>query len=321
MPGNTFSVMPGAPQQLSGAPLTQDTVIINNDASGKSVWLSSSYTVGPGNGVELTQFATATWTGKQLWACVDAGVIVPIIVTVSDDVSQINNPIGEGLAIAIQILAHGVPNVLVETVLETDVAPPVTIPVTAYSAITIAAHNNLNLEADFSGVIQQFISGQICQQIFYQGMGSASPAESSSVGFTFPVLGDSVTVETLHGSQHIYATGTNRTLPEIVATSGNGSIESTTLTIVAFTPFTIFITETCRDVLWSIDANFAGILSYEYYDEAGNLQTVSVAEFPATSTVMFGECVVPLGKTRWVVEPGSSATGTAALNANVVGRQ
>lgn len=111
MSGDTVAVKPGPPQQLSGASLSTGTVIYNNDDT-NAVWISSVQAMGVGNGMLLAPLATATWTGKQLWACVDTGVLDPVLLFVSSDVSQVDNPVAVATAVAIALLQSGIPLVL-----------------------------------------------------------------------------------------------------------------------------------------------------------------------------------------------------------------
>lgn len=111
MSGSSVPVNAGPSQQLSGAPLGANTVVYNSDPT-NSVWISSVQSVSPGNGIKLNPFSTATWVGKQLWACLDTGGIAPVMLQVSDDVSTFDDIAGVAAATAAKLLAQGIPNVL-----------------------------------------------------------------------------------------------------------------------------------------------------------------------------------------------------------------
>lgn len=103
MSGNTYQVNPGPPQQLSGAPVPVGSLMINQDPL-NTVWLSTVPTVSPGNGMPISALSATNWNplqkGGTLWACVDAGVLTPIKVTVTDDANTYTNPVGQANASA-----------------------------------------------------------------------------------------------------------------------------------------------------------------------------------------------------------------------------
>ena len=108
MPGSTVKVVPGPSAQIFG-PLTTGATIKNNDTV-NSIWVSSSRAVLPENGIEITPLGTIQWSAndKQVFACVDTGVTVPVLVTISDDANQTTDPVAVATATAIQLLASGV---------------------------------------------------------------------------------------------------------------------------------------------------------------------------------------------------------------------
>lgn len=109
MAGNVFSVKPGSAQQISGAPLGQNTLIVNLDTA-NGVWLKSTVDLAPQLGVFLGPAASCTWIGQQLYACVDTGVATTVVLNISNDVSQLDNPVAVAEALAI----IGLPNVFLE---------------------------------------------------------------------------------------------------------------------------------------------------------------------------------------------------------------
>lgn len=105
------------PTQVSGAPLADGTIIKNTDSL-NSVWVSNNNSVTPGNGVEIGPLATANWGKNGLcFAVVDTGVTTAIILQVSNDVTSLDDPVAIASATAAALLAGGIPNVLVSTVI------------------------------------------------------------------------------------------------------------------------------------------------------------------------------------------------------------
>jgi hypothetical protein len=116
MTGFPATVLPGPAQQLTGSPLQRSATIVNRD-SVNSIWIGSDRTVKPNLGVNIGPLGSAQWSGQQLWACVDSNVSSSVDITVTDDVTNLDNPVAIGAAIAAKLLATGVPNVLRQDVL------------------------------------------------------------------------------------------------------------------------------------------------------------------------------------------------------------
>lgn len=125
MSGATYQVTPGPPVQLSGASLNAGTVIYNSDPN-NGVWIGAAGTVSPGNGIRVGPFSTAQWAANKgtLWACVDTGVTAPVSITVSDDVTAVDNPAAIAASVAAKLLAGGVPSVMIHDVLVDHVLIP-----------------------------------------------------------------------------------------------------------------------------------------------------------------------------------------------------
>lgn len=141
MSSGPLSVKPGSPQQLSGAPLAKGSTVFNADIS-NGVWIGSDQTVAPNiSGWLLAPQMSLDWTGKQLWACVDTGVAVPVTIEVSDDVQNVNNPVGVAEAIAFM----GVPATFLGVRIDTGgaLAPGGSeiIPTNQYASIVVFADN------------------------------------------------------------------------------------------------------------------------------------------------------------------------------------
>lgn len=112
MPGTTLTIRPGPPQQLTGAPYDSEVVFYNQDTT-NAVWLGPNQAVAPNLGQRLPPYGYIVWDNKSQppWACVDTGVVSNVLVTASDDVNDVSDPVGVALAVA----ANGIPSVLVMT--------------------------------------------------------------------------------------------------------------------------------------------------------------------------------------------------------------
>lgn len=98
--------------QLSGS--TPDNYTIYNTDTANAVWIANKNSVKPSLGMRLGPLGTLNWqkTSGLAYACVDTGVAAPVVLNVSNDITDIVNPVDVATATAIAILAHGVPNVI-----------------------------------------------------------------------------------------------------------------------------------------------------------------------------------------------------------------
>lgn len=217
MPGAVLSIVPGPPQQMSGAALQHGSTLFNGDPV-NAVWVSSKQAVGPNiGGWKLTPQMSVDWTGAQLWACVDSGVTQPVLIQLSDDVQNINDPVGIAEAIALL----GLPlTYLNEQLLAAAIAPSavVTIPVTQYASIQVEAQ--IPNAGDLCGFTVTFygdaaLTRIVAQDFFTLGVETTGlteciwemPVRGPFVKFTaFSINTDNI---------DIFVNGTNRTVPGI----------------------------------------------------------------------------------------------------------
>lgn len=227
MTGITVPVTPGpTPTQLSGAPLPSGAIVYNND-SVNAVWVSSSRNMSPGNGILLGPFATATWaTGKQCFACVDVGVTSDVLVTFTDDVTQIDNPDAVATAVALALLKQGIPNVLLYDLIGTF-------------SIGAGSGGELIQTGSYSSIIVRTLtSGFASSRIRLDWYSTKTPtnvdqinssdwclslADVGSASWQLPVLTQSATINNQGaGSVTVTVYGTNREIPGPVQLSAAG---------------------------------------------------------------------------------------------------
>lgn len=139
MSADTYQVNPGPAIQLSGSPIPDGSMIINNDPL-NTIWVSSVPTVSPQNGMPITGGSATNWNplkkGGTLWACVDTGVTTPILITVTDDANTYLNAVANGIAIQNQgVIQSGSKLIWSDTNAPTNVF--VAVDVSAYQSVEV----------------------------------------------------------------------------------------------------------------------------------------------------------------------------------------
>ena len=130
------SIQPGQVATLS-VRLDAGATIQNQDETA-AVWVSAAPFVSPGTGTRVGPKGSIQWTtgGAPCYAVPDTGVTKPVSLTVSSDVAMPVNPIDIGTAVATQLLAKGVPNVLLgEEIPYVNLGTP--IDVSRYASLTV----------------------------------------------------------------------------------------------------------------------------------------------------------------------------------------
>jgi hypothetical protein len=91
--------------------------LINNTDANNAVWLSSSQTVRPGNGIRLGAFGTVQWLGGPCYAIIDTGVATAVTLGISNEMQDLVNPVDVASATAAKLLLQGVPSVALTSTL------------------------------------------------------------------------------------------------------------------------------------------------------------------------------------------------------------
>lgn len=178
MPASTISVQPGASQLIAPGVSTTSRTLYNNDPN-NAVWIASQRTVKPQAGMLVGPLGTCDLApGKQFFACVDTGVLSAVALTISDDVSNVQNPVAIAAAAASLLLAGGIPNVLIQVQIFTGGLAAVNsntgwLPVANYASLilqndTVVGSNQylLQFSNDQATIANfDFFTGQTFQQI------------------------------------------------------------------------------------------------------------------------------------------------------------
>ena len=159
MPATLVPIKPGkSATQISAAPLGESTVFYNPDPN-NAVWLGTSNSVSPNNGLLLRPFGSVNWTNKTHtpWACVDTGVTSPVSILFSTDADNYSDPAGIAAALVVQILeGGGIPVPSVDEVLFNDfLASGQQTP-----KFDVSKYNSLMIYASANAITEQYIGTQ-----------------------------------------------------------------------------------------------------------------------------------------------------------------
>lgn len=225
MAGTLVTVKSGPCQQFTGSKLDKDATVWNRDSL-NGVWISSNQNVTPGNGLLLPPQASCNWSGKQLYACLDVGNILPVVLQLSNDVNTVTDPVGIAEAIAIA----GVPSVLLTDVLTTGSGQFI-LPLASLSILNISKYASLeisvfgtdinsNINVSCNQLLQA--SGIVCDRnIFTQNApnGTSAPAGAFNgyASWVMPVVGETLRIDNNDPSKlvTVIVTGSNRPVQSV----------------------------------------------------------------------------------------------------------
>jgi hypothetical protein len=160
MAESSITLTPGQVSTVSTG-IAPGTTIYNGHASA-AVWLSESGAPGPGSGMRIGPKGSLSWTaGGAVYGAVDTGVTTPVTLTLSPNVGSLVNPVDVGVAVAAQLLATGVPSVLVGDIVASGTAMPrlsfgnfglLGLDVSRYASLTITVDtaNRAQISATFT---------------------------------------------------------------------------------------------------------------------------------------------------------------------------
>lgn len=323
MAGVRFTVKSGSGQQFTGAPLAQGATVWNVDLV-NGVWISSDRNVFPGNGLLLPAQASCDWTGDQLFACLDTGNTVPVIIQVSDDVQNVTNPVGIAEAIAL----IGLPSVFQDTPLITNLA----VPSGSLSQVTSASQfgsliiiiTTTGSDLGYSGYIEFFVISTSLSSKKYYFCAVAQGSSVTDFGFIVPVLGDSFAFVNSGATLNSYivnVVGTNRVIPALSASQSSVAVQQAGVAFTGGLPIYLATTYSDGDIAeWSFNVSATGRLTYSYYDSNAALGSQIVGNMVAASLIQEGTVYLPLGVTQWFFTPAATAAAQAYF-LTIVGRQ
>lgn len=212
----------GSVQVVAGVPTVVSLsaaagMLVANTDSTDAVWIGPDSSVAPGNGTKLGPLGSVEWTtaNSAVYAVVDTGVTNPVILTTSSDVSNVDNPVAVGSAVAAQLLATGVPSVLTGGIISYN-DPSAIIDVSQYASITVSV-----LIVTPGKLVYQFFAGNGGVALSTRTLVIANP---TTLTFSVPVNGPWFQISSSGGFSNLMMYGSNRALKEtIFGTSASAS--------------------------------------------------------------------------------------------------
>lgn len=219
-----IQVNPGAISTLQMALGSGST--IQNQNPNNAVWVSNNPALVPGVGTKIGPLGSLTWTtpGVSVFATVDTGVITPVMLSVSSDITQPVNPVDVATATAAQLLKQGIPNVML-----TDTVVPM-------QAISKGSTIDLTGMSKYASLVFGFSDSSSTQAytitFLDTGMGwtfsDMGVPPFNGLSITVPVMGDHLQVSfhntSVPGTIGTLVQGTNRPVASPTVGGGTGSL-------------------------------------------------------------------------------------------------
>jgi hypothetical protein len=312
-----FSVAPNAVTPLTAA-LSAGSTIINNDPA-SAVWIGATPGVAPGQGVRLGPKGSTTWTtdNAPAYACPDMGVAAAVSLTITTDLESIVNPVDVGVAVATQLAAQGIPNVLVGEGIGEGVLPISGLEVGSYATVIVSVTVNgpgllsYNFFADGTG--GQFIGGRSFQIGAAGGFSFAAPVLGPQFYLTFS--GGSVTYK-------VYATNRVSTAQVLGVTPfyTKAMTQAWVVNNQAVDYAGTFTTNGGpHQIRWAVTAGNDGLLAFRTYDTANvmtnayYLDTSQGSARPDGTTEVDIQLILPPGILKPAYQPLTGGTYQTVL--------
>lgn len=280
MPSSTFTVQPGTARQVGTG--LKGAIIYNND-SVNTVWLGSIVNTQQSTGIPLGPLGNTTWESDGTVFAVTGSSSVNI--TISNDVSTLDNPVAVAAASAALLLANGIPNVLIQDTLYIGNLPVLN---SNTGWLLTAKYSSLIMSSDLSVSANQFtysfsndgitasstdwFTGLNFQQIPVRGKWFKVTSRANTVA-NITVLGTNRQLST--GHDQVFG---NDNLPSqfSIASSAFGAGSISQFPIANPTRYP---TGACA-LSGSLSSGTAarGIINYVYTDESLNLQSIPLTD-------------------------------------------
>jgi len=273
-------IKPG-PAILITSGLQGGATVYNHDTT-SAVWIGVTPDVAPGNGSKVGALGSVVWSQTgPIYAVVDTGVSSPVSVTLSTSTTNPVDPVAVGSAVAAQLLATGVPNVLIGKGFDGTAATgtpalsntPPYLDVSAYASVTYSVTVTSVSGANGGCIIYGFydpVSG------LDYGTRRFIVTDSRTVTFSAPVKGQYLWVALINLTANaFFCYGSNRVLSETISnisTGGNYGLTQayTSGTSVKF-PGSLVTNGGLHQIRWVLTGSATGLLQVSSWDDtAGN---------------------------------------------------
>lgn len=295
-------------------------MLLANTDSKNAVWINSDASVSPGNGTKVGPLGSVEWTTPNvaIYAALDTGVSTPVTLTTSTNVSNVDDPVAVGSAVAAQLLATGVPSVLTGQALDATPAFNMNgMDVSTFASVTVSLTFIQGGGVLAYGYYDPSTGARISGRQFVI-------TDAGPFAFTAPVKMPnfymSVTGGVQFHNQVLY--GSNRALPETVLGIAPGLQVASTQAYTSGTSF-LFNTQTFNtnggphQIRFVTTGSAAGLLQFPIYDiSTGTIVYLTVADTkeghisPGGSTIteLHSQIYLPPGMLKVQFLPYTTAT-------------
>ena len=224
MSNQTVSVPTGATPTLINTGLNAGSIIYNQDTA-NTVWVSSNPSIVSGQGIPLGPLGSLTWNGGVVYAVAGTGVTTGTQLNISSDVGNLDNPVAIGAAVAAQLLATGIPSVLIGKSVFSGVIAPMPSPGISW-VVPVSIGQYASLAMSFQSTVNQSITIAWVDSVTGQTISSrrymlaAYPVDANQLKIETPVKADEMHIfftDYTAGSVTLQVYASNRALPERIA--------------------------------------------------------------------------------------------------------
>lgn len=273
---NPVTIAPGASPTLLGSAVAAGTTISNQDSK-NAVWVSALPSITPGYGTKLGALGSLEWSSNNspVYAILDAASTTPLTVTLDADVTNIDNPVAVGSAVAAQLLTQGVPSVFLGKLIYNQnmvtgggVQPLAGLDFSQYASITVCISFPPGTFSQVAYTWQDNANG-----VYFGGRKLTVSGGNTGVTFTADVKGPDLFINCVSGALvQIY--GTNRALGDHVlnvdpqAEDNTGNIAQAVNTKTYYTA-TLTTDGGAHYLRMNVSTGGKGYLCYSSVDVAG----------------------------------------------------
>lgn len=310
MTNTTVQVPVGNSATMISSGLPAGSTIFNTDTA-DAVWVSSSPSLTVGAGIQLTALGSATWSGGPVYAICNTGVTSPVLVNLSTDANNYQNPVAIGTAVSQQLLNNGVPNVLTGSLIS-GVTVNAPFPVGGYGSVSFS----INITAPSGGYVAITSWADSLATLAIKTDYVQAVYNWSHYFITVPVYGPYMSIQVGNASIAINAVyASNRVIPNVVSTTSTDfhwDVVNNTSYPVGFTyPGGVFATQGGPSTWYLRCAStFKGAFGYQYWDlqganPPGQMTTMQFAATPQMQTDDGGNLsiVVQQNLPRGILQP------------------
>ena len=330
-----LTISPGPATRVQSQ-MQAGTLIVNNDPV-NAVWVSENSSVVPNYGWKLAAGGSMVWQiqGSECWAVVDTGVSTGVPIIIGNAISDVQDPVAVGVAVATQLLAQGIPSVFLgKQILVSQLTPANGMSITQgglaqYASVVIVLANLKNIgvvEYEWwqGGIIGQRVHSNTIQQEYIGGSGS-----DGQYSLELPVKADTLVISfmpaTAPNAIDVQLFATNRLIPydraNVWETTASSPVEkklSLTQTTVVGTEYLIGTFKCLGSRTRArLQAQCGGTFGYSQTDLLGNQATVFFDSTHAAAFDITTDILLPPGNLA-IMFRASTVVTNAVISVEII---